>query len=46
MIAAGLLTLLVCLLAKGPACMLWSLGILLLTTVVDTLYTWRAAQKY
>lgn len=46
LIAAGLLTLLVCLLAKGPACMLWSLGILLLTTVVDTLYTWRAAQKY
>ncbi len=45
-ILAGLLILLVCFLTKGLACILWSLGILLVTTIVDVVYTYDIAKRY
>lgn len=44
-ILGGLATVLVSLLTKGFSCFLWSMGILAFITVIDVIYTYRAASK-
>jgi len=44
-ILGGLATVLMSLLTKGLSCFLWSIGILAFITVIDVIYTYRAASK-
>lgn len=44
-ILAGVATIAACFLARGTACMLWMLGILLAVSVIDVYYTYRVARE-
>jgi len=44
-ILGGLATLVICLLTEGISCMIWSLSVLLLITIVDVCYTYKLAKQ-
>lgn len=43
---AGFSILVICFLTKGAACVLWTLGIIIILLIVDIWYTYKIAQKY
>ncbi len=45
MIIGGIATIAACFLAEGSACVAWSLGILILITIVDVFYTYIISKK-
>lgn len=41
----GILVIIICLLTKGLASLLWTLGVMAIILVIDIYYTYKIAQK-